>query len=375
VTEDTGTPANNRPLPVKLMDLGGDVAINVANQNLAVDMTHVGANADSIRIGDGTETLAINASNEALVHDTSALAQQVLIETAVNNVSAQLPATIGQKARAASTSVAWSTEDQAIFDSLVAKFGAIGQQARAASAAVTLSTEDVAVLTTLSAKFGNIGKQARAASASVTMSTEDLLVFTDLAAKFGAIGQQARAASAAVTLSTEDQAILDAMSAKLPAALGQLARAASISTAWSTEDQAIMDAMSAKLPASLGAKTSANSMSVTLGTDTHTGLANLSIVSFSDLTITSITGAAYTQLTADTGGSEVRAVQIFMSTGDPMLLAVGAAAAEVDQLIVIPGGSPHQILPITIPANSRVSLKRLAAGTTASGQVLINYMG
>ena len=60
VTEDTGTPANNRPLPVKLTDLAGDVSINSANLNLEVQLEHTTANFDSVRIGDGTNLVGIS---------------------------------------------------------------------------------------------------------------------------------------------------------------------------------------------------------------------------------------------------------------------------------------------------------------------------
>ena len=72
VIEDTGTPANNRPLPVKLMDTGGNINIDVANQNISVQLDHDSANPDSVQIGDGTEIMAINASNEAQVRDDDA---------------------------------------------------------------------------------------------------------------------------------------------------------------------------------------------------------------------------------------------------------------------------------------------------------------
>jgi hypothetical protein len=72
VTEDTGTPANNRPLPVKLSGVDGDVRIEAANLDLHVQLEHDTANPDSVRIGDGTETANVNASNELQVADDTA---------------------------------------------------------------------------------------------------------------------------------------------------------------------------------------------------------------------------------------------------------------------------------------------------------------
>jgi hypothetical protein len=68
VTEDTVTPANNRPLPVKLTDVTGD--INITAGDIHVQLEHTGANFDSVRIGDGTDTLAVNADGSINVTTT-----------------------------------------------------------------------------------------------------------------------------------------------------------------------------------------------------------------------------------------------------------------------------------------------------------------
>lgn len=104
VTEDTGTPANNRPLPVKITGLDGDVVINSSNLNLAVQLDHDSANPDSVQVGDGTEVMAVNASNEAQVRDDDA-------NTALTSISGQLPATLGQKAKADSLAVTLASDE------------------------------------------------------------------------------------------------------------------------------------------------------------------------------------------------------------------------------------------------------------------------
>lgn len=58
VTEDTVTPSNNVPLPVKLTGVTGD--INITAGDLNVQTSHSGVNYDSTRIGDGTDLLQIN---------------------------------------------------------------------------------------------------------------------------------------------------------------------------------------------------------------------------------------------------------------------------------------------------------------------------
>lgn len=60
VLDDRDTPANSKPLPVKIQEFeGGD--INITAGDLNVQLSHTGANADSTQIGDGTEIMLVNA--------------------------------------------------------------------------------------------------------------------------------------------------------------------------------------------------------------------------------------------------------------------------------------------------------------------------
>lgn len=63
VNEDTVTPANNVPLPVKLISASGDVTITA--DNLDVQLTHTGASPDSVQIGDGTNVLSMAVEDSA----------------------------------------------------------------------------------------------------------------------------------------------------------------------------------------------------------------------------------------------------------------------------------------------------------------------
>lgn len=69
VNEDTVTPANNLPLPVKLVGLTGDVSITADNLN--VQLSAAGATPDSVRIGDGTDTALVTAAGELNVISTA----------------------------------------------------------------------------------------------------------------------------------------------------------------------------------------------------------------------------------------------------------------------------------------------------------------
>lgn len=88
VNEDTGTPSNNVPLPVKLTGATGD--INITAGDLNVQTSHLGASFDSQRIGNGTNLLDINASNEALVHDADVLAQATTTATQTTAINGKV---------------------------------------------------------------------------------------------------------------------------------------------------------------------------------------------------------------------------------------------------------------------------------------------
>lgn len=92
-----------------------------------------------------------------------------------------------------------------------------------------------------------------------------------------------------------------------------------------------------------------------------------------DFSVTNVDNTAYVELIADIGATESKKVQIFMSSGDPLYLAFGAAASEVDQIIVIPGG--NGLIDLSISANTRLSLKAVDAVTVSSGRIIINVLG
>lgn len=76
---------------------------------------------------------------------------------------------------------------------------------------------------------------------------------------------------------------------------------------------------------------------------------------------TPVTTLAYTELISSTSDI-INHLQIFDSSGQMLVLAVGAAASEVDKLYIFPGGNGG--VDLTIPAASRVSVKAVSADTT-----------
>jgi hypothetical protein len=88
-----------------------------------------------------------------------------------------------------------------------------------------------------------------------------------------------------------------------------------------------------------------------------------------DYTSVNVTTAAYVQLLAATS-SAITEVEIFDSSGQTLILATGAAASEVDQLYVFPGGNGR--VPLAIATATRVSIKAVSA-TASVGEITINF--
>lgn len=90
-----------------------------------------------------------------------------------------------------------------------------------------------------------------------------------------------------------------------------------------------------------------------------------------DYTITSVTTGAYVQLKASLAAA-VKEVEIFDSSGQTLLFAVGGAGSEVDKFYIIPGGNGR--LPVTIAASSRIAIKAVSA-TANTGEIAVNFLG
>jgi hypothetical protein len=83
---------------------------------------------------------------------------------------------------------------------------------------------------------------------------------------------------------------------------------------------------------------------------------------------------AYVELIASTSDLATK-LTLFDSGGYAMVLAIGAAASEVDFMYIPPGGF-NGMIDVQIPAASRLSIKCLEAGITVSvGQLVLNLIG
>lgn len=91
-----------------------------------------------------------------------------------------------------------------------------------------------------------------------------------------------------------------------------------------------------------------------------------------DYLSTPVTTAAYTELIASVGGTAVTELEIFDSSGQTLVLAVGDSGSEADLLYIIPGGNGR--IPVSIPAASRIAIKAVSADAD-SGEISVNFYG
>jgi hypothetical protein len=88
-----------------------------------------------------------------------------------------------------------------------------------------------------------------------------------------------------------------------------------------------------------------------------------------DYSSVNVTTAAYVTAVASLT-SACTEIEIFDSSGQTMKLAVGAAASEVDQVFIFPGGNGR--IPLAIAAGTRISI-RAVSGTANLGEIDINF--
>jgi hypothetical protein len=253
VTKDTGTPANTVAIPVELSGVAGPV--NITAGDLNVQLSDLGANFDSSRLGDGSGIyLEINADGSINVVDAAAAAKldtliakdfatsakqdaEALLVGAVNEAApgtdtansglngrlqriaqrltsliALLPASLGQKASAGSLPVVLSTEQEAKVDLIAtsakqdAQSTLIGALVETAPASDTASSglngrlQRIAQrLTSLIALLpASLGQKLMASSFAVTIASDQSALSTTPTAMVGSYQQDLTVSDAAV---------------------------------------------------------------------------------------------------------------------------------------------------------------------------------
>lgn len=320
-----------------------------------------------VAIASDQSSIPVTAASLPLPTGAATAANQVLEIADLDGINAKTPA-LGQAAMAASSPVVIASNQSAVPISAASLPLPTG-----AATEVTLAKLPVTQGSTTSGESGVLiqGAVTTAAPTYTTAQTSPLSLTTTGALRTDASGStQPISGTVAATQSGTWNITNVSGTVSLPTGASTAALQTTGNTTLST--------ISGQLPSTLGIKTSAASLSVTPASDAVFALAAASnsktgraivISTYKDYTAGSVTTAAYTQIIASTSAT-INLVEVFDSSGEAIILAVGAAASEVDQFYIFPGGNGP--VSLAIPAASRVSIK--AKTSTASvGYQLINF--
>lgn len=326
VSKDTVTPANSRPLPVELMGTAGP--INITAGDLNVQLSDQGANPDVTRIGDGTTQLGITVSNEAKVADSAARASLASIDGKLTSPLAVTGPLTDVELRASAVPVSLSSTTIT---------GTVAVSAAALPLPSGASTETT--LSALNAKVTAVDTGAVVVASSAlptgaaTETTLSALNTKVVAVDTGAVV----VASSALPTGAATETTLAAVNTKLPANLTV------------TSTRLLVDGSGVTQPISGTVTTAA----------TQRSKVNLARNDYGSVNVTT---GAYVTLVASTS-AQATLLEIFDSSGQTLVLATGAAASEVDQLYVNPGGNGQ--VQLLVPAGTRVSIKAVTASATS----------
>lgn len=90
-----------------------------------------------------------------------------------------------------------------------------------------------------------------------------------------------------------------------------------------------------------------------------------------DYSDAAVTSATYVQIEDDLPVT-AKKLQIFDSSGVPLYLATGASTAEVNKMVIVPGGNGN--IEVALAENVRLTIKAVDDSATA-GLLIINVLG
>lgn len=433
VTEDTATPANNLPLPVKLTSVTGD--INITANDLNVQLSHSAANPDSTQIGDGTEIMQINASGEAQVADDTARTSLASIDTntgtiASDTTSLDTKVDVALSTRASEATLAAAethlgsieTSNSTIATdttSIDGKTPALGAAVTAVSTPVNIASDQTVPISAASlplptgaateATLSSVDTKTPSLGAALTASSTPVNIASDQTVPVSAASLPLPTGAATETtlgnLLTELQAKADltetqpvsAVSLPLPAGASTEAKQDTIITALGSQATATKQDAQTALLTTIDADTSvlagldtgsgavtAATRRVHLSDESLAALENITVdidhktvvdTTYTDASSTNIPGNATDplQLIASTG-SAIKKLQFADTTGAFLEIMIGAAASETRVCLVGPGSD--QTIELDIPATTRVSVRRVDdSAAIAEGSLAVNYIG
>lgn len=298
-----------------------------------------------VAIASDQSTLPISAASLPLPTGASTSALQVTGNTTLSTISGQLPSPLGAHVIAASLAVNVASDQ-------VVPISASALPLPAGAATSALQTQISGQLP------ATLGAHVTAASLAVNIASDQTVPVSAASLPLPAGAATAANQTNLITNTTGLNLTIAAKGAASPADALQIG----IVTAGNLN------------PITTGSATSANSIPVVIASDQGSiptkaaGKVSLVPPVRNVYASTNVTTAAYVQLIASTGAA-VSEIEIFDSSGQTLALAFGAAASEVQQINIFPGGNGR--IPLAIPAATRVSVIALSA-TANVGELDIN---
>jgi hypothetical protein len=354
VSEDTGTPANNVPLPVK--DLTSQTKLDTIHTDLA---------AEAVLIGAVTETApASDTASSGLNGRLQRIAQRL------TSLIALLPASIGQKLMAGSLSVTVASDQSAVPISAAAlplPSGAATEVTQAANGVLVGAVNETAPASD-TASSGLNGRLQRIAQRLTSL----------IALLPSSIGQKAMAGSFSVAIASDQGAVpVSAASLPLPSGaatettltangvlIGAVAETAPASDTASSGLNGRLQRIAQRLtslialfPATLGQKVSASSFAVTIASD-QSAVASKSPVN----TNGSVVNTTLTGTTAAANSAPANAVGFILeapsTNTDNIRWAIGSTASTTVGLLLEPGRDTG-----FVPCAASISVCATVSGT------------
>lgn len=425
VIEDTGTPANNRPLPVKLDGPNGPVTTTVSGPNVSLDVNVVSGASSNVNIHDGAgNSLTSQVNGAARALDVGIDVAGVQVDPRA--IRALVPATDEVKARmedgAGTALTSTLVAGKQSLDVNVTAGGSSNASVSATGAAVPASAtySGMNVAGNLTGLTGTVNG-LKVDGSAVTQPVSGTVTanqggapwsqnITQVGGSAVTLGQKTSANSIPTVLASDQSAIPVTQSGTWTvqpgntanttpwlATINQGGNSATVSAggALKVDGSAATQPVSGTVTANqgtspwvnnitqiggsalaLGQTTMANSVPVVLASNqssvnfSQAGRSKVNLIR-NDYSSVNVTTAAYVQLLASTAAT-INRLDVFDSSGQTLVFAVGAAAAEVDQFYIYPGG--NGAVELSIPSGSRLSVKAVSA-TASVGELDINTFG
>lgn len=329
---------------------------NDAEVSIGLGMAYNGATWDRIR-GDTTNGLFVQVKSSALPTGSATAALQTTGNTSVASIDTKTPA-LGQALAAASVPVVLTAAQISTLTPLSTVTANQGTANTATNGWFTKITDGVSTAAVKAASTAAVAAdpaQVVALSPNNNTLANALFVKNTDGTNTGAVKAASTAAGAT------DPALVVALSPNN----NTLANALFVKNSDGTNTAAVKAASTAPLATDPALVVSLSPNSTTPKSSGR-ALANAPTVTTYG---TPVTSAAYVTIIASTT-SATNLVEIFDSSGVAIFFATGAAASEVNQFVIYPGGNGQ--VPLSIPAGTRISYK--AVSTSATGASAFNVL-